>query len=255
MAHPASPRITIFPNPQAMASAVASQIAERLRVNPRLVLGLPTGRTPIPLYERLAALAAEQRADFSRATTFNLDEFLGIRADHPGSFRTFMRTHLFSRVNLCADRIHFLDGCASRPDDECGRYEQSIAKAGGLDLQLLGVGTNGHIGFNEPAAELQPWTHRVTLTTETRAANAELFGGDPSAVPGEALTMGMATILHARSIVLLASGASKASVIERVLHGPITTELPASFLQLHPDVEIVLDEPAAAGVIASRGRA
>ncbi len=238
-----------------MASAVASQIAERVGANPRLVLGLPTGRTPIPLYERLVRLAAEGRADFSRATTFNLDEFLDLPADHPGSFRTFMNTHLFSRVNLCADRIHFLDGVAPRPDEECARYEQSIATAGGIDLQVLGVGTNGHIGFNEPAPELQPWTHRVMLTMETRGANAELFGGDPSAVPTEALTMGMATILHARSIVLLASGTAKASVMERILYGPITTELPASFLQLHQDVEIVLDEPAAAGVIASRGRA
>jgi glucosamine-6-phosphate deaminase len=255
MTRPASPRITIFPDPQAMASAVATQIAERLSANPRLVLGLPTGRTPIPFYARLAALAADGHTDFSRATTFNLDEFLGVPANHPGSFRTFMQTHLFSRVNLCADRIHFLDGVAPRPDEECTRYEESIAKAGGIDLQLLGVGTNGHIGFNEPAPELQPWTHRVTLTMETREANAELFGGDPSAVPAEALTMGMATILHARSIVLLAIGASKASIVERILHGPITTELPASFLQLHQDVEIVLDEPAAAGVIAARGRA
>ena len=238
-----------------MASAVATQIAERLTANPRLVLGLPTGRTPIPLYARLAALAVEGRADFSRATTFNLDEFLGLPADHPGSFRTFMNAHLFSRINVGADRIHFLEGMAPRPDEECTRYEHSIATAGGIDLQLLGVGTNGHIGFNEPAPELQPWTHRVTLTMETRAANAELFGGDPAAVPAEALTMGMATILHARSIVLLASGASKAPIVERILHGPITTELPASFLQLHPDVEIVLDEPAAVGATASRGRA
>jgi glucosamine-6-phosphate deaminase len=255
MTRPASPRTTIFPDPQTMASAVASQIAERLRANPRLVLGLPTGRTPIPLYARLAELAAAGRADFSHATTFNLDEFLGLPADHPGSFRTFMNTHLFNRVNMCADRIHFLDGVAPRPDEECSRYERSIAAAGGIDVQVLGVGTNGHIGFNEPAAELQPWTHRVTLTMETRDGNADLFGGDPSAVPVEALTMGMATILHARSIVLLASGASKASIVERILHGPITTELPASFLQLHSDVEIVLDEPAAVGAIASRARA
>jgi glucosamine-6-phosphate deaminase len=255
MTQPASPRITIFSDPQAMASTVADQIAERLCANPRLVLGLPTGRTPIQLYERLVRLAAEGRVDFSHATTFNLDEFLAVPADHPGSFRTFMNTHLFSHVNLAPHRIHFLDGVAARADEECARYEQSIAKAGGIDLQLLGVGTNGHIGFNEPAAALQPWTHQVALTMETRRANAELFGGDPSQVPSEALTMGMATILHARSIVLLASGAAKAPVVERILHGPITTELPASFLQLHPDVEIVLDEPAAAEVIASRGRA
>jgi glucosamine-6-phosphate deaminase len=239
------PRITVFPDVEAMASALATRIADALAANPALVLGLPTGRTPIRFYDNLARLARGGRADLSRATTFNLDEFLGIGPEHPGSFRHFMNTHLFSRVNISSDRIHFLSGTAPDPDAECERYEREIAAAGGVDLQILGIGTNGHIGFNEPAAALAAKTHRVTLADETRKSNAGLFGGDPTRVPLEALSMGMATILHARSIVLLASGEEKASIVKRALEGPVTTEVPASFLQLHPDVEILLDEVAA----------
>jgi glucosamine-6-phosphate deaminase len=189
--------------------------------------------------------------DLSRATTFNLDEFVGIPASHPGSFRSFMNAHLFGRVNLAPERIHFLNGAADDTAEECARYERAIAAAGGIDVQILGVGTNGHIGFNEPAPALQARTHRVTLRPETRRDNAALFGGDPAAVPAEALSMGIATILQARRIVLVASGPAKASIVERLWRGPVTTELPGSFLQVHPDVEIVLDEAAAAGLRAS----
>ena len=213
-------------------------------MNPGMVLGLPTGRTPIALYDELA----KQKIDFSQVTTFNLDEFLGIPPSHLGSYRQFMEHHLFRRVNLNRDRIHFLDGSATDPEAECARYERAIDEAGGLDLQVLGIGTNGHIGFNEPARELQPRTHRVTLKPETRHSNASLFGGDPEAVPMEALSMGMATILQARNIVLLATGKTKSSCIERVLNGPVTPELPASFLHLHRDVDIIVDEPAASKI-------
>lgn len=236
-----SPRVTIFPDDRSAARALAQRLASEIRANPRIVLGLPTGRTPIALYDELVKL----KPDFSQVTTFNLDEFLGIPPSHPGSFRQFMEQHLFGRVNVNRDRIHFLDGSATDPDAECARYERAIDEAGGLDLQVLGIGTNGHIGFNEPARELQPRTHRVTLQPESRRSSAELFGGNPDAVPAEALSMGMATILQARNIVLLATGKSKATCIERVLNGPLTPELPASFLQLHRDVDIVVDEAAA----------
>jgi glucosamine-6-phosphate deaminase len=215
------------------------------------VLGLPTGRTPVGFYDELATRVEQGAADLSRATTFNLDEFLGIPSDHPGSFRSFMNAHFFGRVNLSPGRIHFLNGAATDTEKECERYEREIAAAGGIDVQVLGVGTNGHIGFNEPAAALQARTHRVTLEPETRRANASLFGGDPAAVPAEALSVGLATILQARRIVLIATGAAKASIVERLLHGPITTEVPGSFLQLHPDVEIVMDAAAAADLRAS----
>src|SRR5215471_17773938 len=211
-----------------------------------MVLGLATGRTPIRLYHELGTLHAHGQADFSRATTFNLDELLGIPGDHPGSYRVFMHEHLFSRVNLPAGQIHFLDGTAQDPEAECERYESAIAAAGGIDLQILGIGTNGHIGFNEPARALQPRTHRVTLKASTRRSNAGLFQGDAARVPTDALSMGMATILHARRIVMIATGKSKARAVERMVHGRIETRMPASFLQLHRDVELVLDRAAAA---------
>jgi glucosamine-6-phosphate deaminase len=217
-------------------------LAER----PSLVLGLPTGRTPIRFYRELSARAAQGKVDLSQATTFNLDEFVGIPSTHPGSFRTFMNTHLFGRVNLAAERIHFLNGAALDTVEECDRYERAIARAGGIDVQILGVGTNGHIGFNEPAPALEPWTHRVTLEPDTRRDNAGLFGGDPAAVPAEALSMGIATILHARRILLIATGAGKASIVARLLRGAVTTDVPGSFLQVHSDTEFLLDEAAAA---------
>jgi glucosamine-6-phosphate deaminase len=243
--------VTVFKDERILAKTKAAQIAAALSEKPDLVLGLPTGRTPVRLYRELGSLHWTGHADFSRATTFNLDEFLGIPADHPGSYRTFMEQHLFSRVNLAPENIHMLNGAVSDPEGECGRYERAIEEAGGIDLQVLGIGTNGHIGFNEPARELTGPTHRVTLTASTRRSNAALFGGDPDKVPAEALSMGMSTILHARRIVLIATGKSKARCIEQVVNGPITTKLPASFLQLHPDVELVLDE-AAAGELAVR---
>ena len=236
-----SPRVTIYRDDRAAARALAKRLAIEIAANPRIVLGLPTGRTPIALYDELAKL----KTDFSQVTTFNLDEFLGIPPSHPGSFRQFMEQHLFRKVNLNPDRIHFLDGSAQDPDAECVRYERAIEAAGGLDLQVIGIGTNGHIGFNEPGPELQPRTHRVALLPETRRSNAPLFGGDPSQVPSEALSMGMATILQARRIVLLATGRSKATCVERLLNGPVTPGLPASFLQLHRDVDVILDEAAA----------
>jgi glucosamine-6-phosphate deaminase len=241
------PRVLIFPDGTAVARALARRIAAAAEVNPTIVLGLPTGRTPLALYRELGALHAAG-ADFSQVTTFNLDEFLGVPPSHPGSYRSFMETHLFQYVNIPEAQHNFLDGSAPDPDAECARYEQAIADAGGIDLQILGIGTNGHIGFNEPARELQARTHRVTLKPETRRSNAALFGGDPAQVPAEALSMGMASILRARAVVLLATGNGKAACVERVVYGPVTTELPASFLQLHPDVDIMLDEDAASAL-------
>ena len=238
------PRVQQYSNDRAAARALARRIVAALGANPRLVLGLPTGKTPVGFYHELATIAAAGHADFSQATTFNLDEFLGIPADHPGSYRRYMEHHLFSRVNLRPENIHFLDGAARDPEAECRRYEEAIQAAGGIDIQILGIGTNGHIGFNEPAPELHPRSHRVTLRPETRRSNAALFGGDPHAVPAEALSMGMATILHARTLILLATGRSKAACVERLVNGPITPSLPASFLQLHREVDIMVDEAA-----------
>lgn len=244
--------VTVFDNERALAAALALQIASMLTEKPALVLGLPTGRTPIRLYRELARLHAAGRADFSQATTFNLDEFLGVEASDPGSYHTFMHRHLFSHVDLRPDRINVLNGAAGDPALECRRFEDAIAAAGGLDLQILGIGTNGHVGFNEPGRELAARTHRTRLKLSTRRSNAALFGGEVDRVPHEALSMGMATILQARRIVLIATGKSKARCIERALHGPITTKLPASFLQLHSRVEWMLDRPAAGSLRADR---
>ncbi len=241
-------RITVFKNEREASLALARRVGSELASTPAIVLGLPTGRTPIHMYRELVKMHGRAGADFSRATTFNLDEFLGVAPSHPGSYRSYMETHLFSHVNLAPQRIHFLNGATTDPDGECDRYEAEIEAAGGIDLQILGLGTNGHIGFNEPARALEPRTHRVVLKPSTRRSNAPLFGDDPEAVPREALSMGMATIMRARALVLLATGKSKASCIAKIVGGPITTRLPASCLQLHPKVELMLDEAAASRI-------
>ena len=199
----------------------------------------------MPLYRELTRIYSRRRLDLSNVSTFNLDEFLGIPAGHPGSYRTFMQRHLFDHVHVPRRRVHFLDGMARDTDAECARYERAIARAGGIDLMILGLGTNGHIGFNEPGRVLIAGTHRTVLTLATRAANASLFGGDTHRVPRRALSMGMATILHASRIVLLATGAGKARCVKGMIEGPLTTGLPASFLQLHRGVDVWLDRAAA----------
>ncbi len=237
--------IRIFDTSADTAVALARRIATALADDPGSVLGLPTGRTPVATYAELRRLHAAGEADFSRASTFNIDEFAGIGPSDPGSFRTFMDRHLFDAVNLRLERIHFLYGTAADPDAECGRYEAEIERVGGIDIQLLGIGANGHIGFNEPADELVARTHRVELAQSTRRDNAALFGDDPAQVPREALSMGMGTILKARTVILIATGERKAQCVERTINGPVTPRLPASFLQLHRHVELYLDRDAA----------
>ena len=238
--------IHTFDGPDDAAVAVAQRIAQALTRNPALVVGLPTGRSPIATYAQLRRLHAAGEVDFARATTFNLDEFAGIPPSHPGSFRAFMDQQLFGAINLPPERIHFLNGAAEDLDVECEKYEAAIEAAGGIDLQLLGIGRNGHIGFNEPADALTSRTHRVRLAESTRRDNAALFGGDMTRVPREALSMGMGTILRAGTVLLIATGERKAECVERALRGPISTHLPASFLQLHRRVELYLDREAAA---------
>jgi glucosamine-6-phosphate deaminase len=241
-------RVRVFDTSASLARAAARDVARALASQPRVVLGLPTGGTPIPLYAELVRLHAAGRADFRSATTFNLDEFLGIGPEDPRSYRAFMQRHLFDHVNVSPRRIHFLDGTVrSRRaiQEECARYERAIGRAGGIDLQILGLGTNGHIGFNEPANALVSQTHCTRLKPATRRANASLFCNRVSAVPREALSMGMATILHARRVVLVATGSAKARCVERMIRGPVTPRLPASFLQLHQHAEVWLDGPAA----------
>ena len=243
-----------FNDAGALASALASRILESLRRAPGLVLGLPTGRTPLALYRELREQSARTHADWSRTRTFNLDEFAGLGGADPGSYRAFMQAELFDHVSLDLAHVDMPDGRAADLAAECGRYEQAIAAAGGIDLLVLGIGVNGHIGFNEPAEGLQARTHVAELQEATRAANAPPFGGDLGRVPRRALSMGMATILSARDIVLIATGANKAAAVAAMIGGPITPRLPASFLQLHPRVVVMIDE-AAAGPAGDRGPA
>ena len=225
----------------ALAAALGRIVIDTVQRLPTAVLGLPTGRTPLALYAELVRLTAEEGVDWSEVRTFNLDEFVGLGAGDEGSYRRFMEDRLFGRINIRPKNVGFLDGRATDLEAECRRYEDAIHAAGGIDLLILGIGANGHIGFNEPAAMLEARTHRVKLVEPTRAANQLWFGGDMSRVPHEALTMGMGTILAARSIVLIATGETKTEAVSAMLSGGVTTQLPASFLQLHPQVAVMLD--------------
>ena len=238
-------KISVYDSAAQAAQAVARRIADAIRARPALVLGLATGRTQTPVYGALRRMHASGEVDFAQVTTFNLDEFTGIHPSHAGSFRHYMEEQLFAHIRIDPARVHFLDGMTADPLRECERYEEAIDAAGGIDLQVLGIGTNGHIGFNEPGRELVSRTHLVRLHGVTRRENAALFGGDPERVPHEALSMGMGTILKADTLVLTAVGKRKARCIERAVRGPLTTRLPASFLQTHRHVELYLDRDAA----------
>lgn len=241
-------KVRIFAGADDVADAAVREVAAAIRLNPSLVLGLPTGRTPLRLYDRLVAWEQAGRVSFSRVTTFNLDEFVGLSASDAGSYRAFMEKHLFGRLRRRPYKVHFLDGNAADLDAELRRYDRALQKAGGIDLQILGLGTNGHVGFNEPGPTLDTHSHRVRLHNRTREANAELFDGDARRVPREALTVGMSAIMCARRALMLATGREKAPAVAAMVNGPLSTRLPASFLQLHRDAIGLFDRAAAAGL-------
>lgn len=235
----------------AMAREAAALVDRAIRTQPDLVLALPTGNTPVGMYTELVRLHRETGTDWGGVTVFNLDEYLGVAPDHPESYAAYMQQHLYRHVNVPPSRQHIPNGLADDPDREVARYEAAIEAAGGVDLAVLGIGTNGHIGFNEPAQELIAPTHVATLTEETWQRNfphlVEAHRADQlSARPfRQAYTMGVGSILQARHIILLASGSDKRAAIARAFQGPVTTQVPASLLQLHPRVTLVLDEAAA----------
>ena len=237
-------KIQRFDHEEALAATLGERLLDRVARAPRLVLGLPAGRTPLALYRALRERTARDLVDWSRVRTFNLDEFAGLGGRDAGSYRAVMDAELFSHLPIDPANIGMLDGRAPDLAAECRRYEAAIAAAGGIDIQILGIGANGHIGFNEPAGELHAHTHVATLQPATRDANAVLFGGDPDRVPARALSMGMATILGAREIVMIATGEEKAECVAGMINGLITTRLPASFLQVHPRVTVMLDQGA-----------
>lgn len=238
-------KVTVLPSAADAEHHVASLFAEQLRRKPDSVLGLATGGTPVGVYRALAAAHRAGAADFARARTFNLDEYAGLPATHPQSYAAYMKTRLFDLVNLSPSRTHLPDGEAANAEDACRFYDALYRYYGPADLQLLGIGLNGHIGFNEPGFASAPGgTHVVRLDESTRRANARFFG-EGEQVPEYALTMSAGRILQARSIVLLATGAAKAAIVKRALRGPVGTDCPASLLQLHPDAAFVLDIEAA----------
>jgi glucosamine-6-phosphate deaminase len=220
-------------------------VAGAIRANPSVVLGLATGNTPLGLYKELIRMHREEHLDFSRVVTFNLDEYLGLAPSHPQSFHFFMDSNFFSQVNVSPQNIHIPDGTVSQNYDAyCASYEEEIRRAGGIDLQVLGIGRNGHVGFNEPTSSLASRTRLKALSRETIQDNRRFFG-DEKDVPKCAITMGIGTILETRRILLLASGKSKAAAVAKSIEGPVAASVSASALQLHPDVTFLLDEDAA----------
>lgn len=225
------------PNPQAMGTTSAQLIAETIQKKPNCTLGLATGSTPIPLYEALIKLHQEG-LDFSRVKTVNLDEYCGLGADHDQSYHYFMRQVFFQHINIKPENVHIPNGLAEDTAAESQRYEELIQKLGGIDLQVLGIGTNGHIGFNEPSDTFHKYTREVTLAEDTIRSNARFFERMED-VPRTAISMGIKSIMQARSIMLLSSGPSKAQILHQSLTGPITPQVPASVLQLHPQLTVV----------------
>jgi glucosamine-6-phosphate deaminase len=228
----------------------AQMIADRLRKKPALVLGLATGSTPLGLYRELIRLHIEEGLDFSRAVTFNLDEYVGLPPSHRQSYNYFMNENLFNRLNIPHKSINIPDGMAGNIDEFCDRYEARIRDAGGIDIQILGVGANGHIAFNEPGSSLGSRTRVKTLSTKTRSDNARFFQGLDQ-VPQYAITMGVGTILEARELIMLASGPGKSEAIRTAVEGPLTAQCPASVVQLHRKAFIIVDKEAGAKLVGS----
>ncbi len=237
--------IVITDDYAAMSRAAADVIASRIKEDPRCVLGLATGSTPIGLYAELVNDCNAGEISFGEVSTYNLDEYRGLAGDHEQSYRHFMQKHLFDLVDIDPAATHVPDGANDDAEAACWDYEQSIFEAGGIDLQLLGLGHNGHIGFNEPSDEFPVNTHLVKLHERTIEANSRLFDHIDE-VPREAYTMGVGTIMHAAEILVVASGSDKAQIVYDAFFGPVTPQVPASILQLHPNVTVIVDEEAGA---------
>ncbi|MFE0558206.1 glucosamine-6-phosphate deaminase [Paenibacillus lautus] len=235
--------IYTFSDEEQFVQTAANQISSLLHTNPRATLGLATGSTPVGLYNKLIEMNRQGLVSFAQTTTYNLDEYVGLPENHPESYRTFMNEKFFNHVDIQIERTHVPNGNATNPEEECLNYDKMLEEFGPVDLQLLGLGHNGHIGFNEPGESLSGGTHVVELQEKTRHANARFFPTLDD-VPTHAITMGVATILKARQILLLVRGEDKAEIVHRALKGPITTECPASLLQCHPNVVVLLDQGA-----------
>lgn len=236
--------LVIQPDAESAVSLVAALIAKALREKPHLVLGLATGRTMEQVYKNLVRMHKEDGLDFSLCRTFNLDEYIGLPPSNPGSYRYYMDHHLFNHINIDHRNTFLPDGMASDIKASCERYEKTITEFGGIDLQLLGIGADGHIGFNESLSALHSRTREKALAPSTVEVNSTLFK-NPEEMPKRAITMGVGTILDARKLILLVTGSAKAEILAKAVEGPITSMVSASSLQLHPQCRVVVDEDAA----------
>ena len=237
-------RVIVVKDYEELSRKAAGILASQLILKPDSVLGLATGSTPVGTYEELVRLYKEGAVSFSNATTFNLDEYYGLNPNNENSYFYFMNDNLFNHVDINKNNIHIPNGLAENIQTECDLYEEAINAEGGIDIQLLGIGRNGHIGFNEPDFKFEAITHLVNLDEDTINANSRFFNNIDE-VPKQAISMGIKTIMHSKKILLLACGDEKAHIVYDTVHGKITPELPASVLQLHPDVIVIVDEQAA----------
>jgi glucosamine-6-phosphate deaminase len=237
--------IVILPDNTEIGTLAADTIGNLLQRKPTAVLGLATGSSPLAIYDELATRCAAGAVSFERASGFTLDEYVGLPADHPQRYRNVIDTEFVSRVDFAAGAVQGPDGSADDIPSACAAYESAIAAAGGVDLQILGIGTDGHIGFNEPGSSLASRTRIKTLTRQTRIDNARFFDGDLDQVPTHCLTQGLATIMAARHVVLIATGQGKAEAVHHLVEGAVSALWPATILQHHPHVTVLLDGPAA----------
>jgi glucosamine-6-phosphate deaminase len=237
--------VVILPSAEDAARLAADAVADLVRRRPRAVLGLATGSSPLGLYDELARRCAEGTLSLARVRAFLLDEYVGLPEDHPQRYRLVIERDLVARVDFARGAVRGPETTGPSIPEACAAYERAIAEAGGVDLQVLGIGGDGHIGFNEPGSSLTSRTRLKTLTEQTRRDNARFFGGDVAAVPRHVVTQGLGTIREARHLVLLASGAAKAEAVHQLVEGPVSALWPASALQLHPHVSVLVDEAAA----------
>lgn len=237
-------KVIVLKDYNEICKKAAQLFAEHIKNTKNPVLGLATGSTPIGVYQELIRKYQKGEIDFSGVITFNLDEYYGLSSSHSQSYHYFMRNTFFKYINIKEENIHLLKGNSENITKECKQYEELIKKSGGIDLQILGIGRNGHIGFNEPDVSLNTKTHLVNLSNETIRENSRFFANIDD-VPKQAITMGIGTIMRAKKIVLLASGRKKAHIIERTINGKVSTRIPSTVLKLHNDVIIILDKEAA----------
>lgn len=237
-------KIVVVDNYDEMSKVAAEELASVINNKPEAVLGLATGGTPVGMYKELIKMYNEKKLDFSKVTSVNLDEYVGLSGDHDQSYRYFMNTNIFNHVNIRKDHTFVPNGLAEDMKEECSNYDKRIEELGGIDAQILGIGNNGHIGFNEPSDELSLGTNLTDLQESTIEANARYFASKEE-VPTQALTMGLGAIMKAKKIIILASGEAKAEIIDKVINGKITTQIPATMLHMHSNVILIVDKEAA----------